>query len=80
MLLNNAEQPLRQWTYVSKQLTHNRYHPKNVKKVERVPSMSRSGISGFLPPKDKSQQLSLFEYFKIADCGTRRSKKWGIYL
>ena len=38
--------------------------------MERVLSMSRSGISGFLPPKVKSQQLSLFEYFKIADCGT----------
>ena len=38
--------------------------------LERVLSMSRSGISTFLPPKVKSQQLSLFEYFKIADCGT----------
>ncbi|MCM1056760.1 MAG: transposase [Firmicutes bacterium] len=34
---------------------------------ERALSMSRSGISGFLPQKVKSQQL--FEYFKIADCG-----------
>lgn len=38
--------------------------------LKRVLSMCRSGISGFLPPKVKSQQLSLFEYFKIADCGT----------
>lgn len=38
--------------------------------LERILSMCRSGISGFLPPKVKSQQLSLFEYFKIADCGT----------
>ena len=38
--------------------------------LERVLSMSRCGISGFLPPKVKSQQLTLFEYFKIADCGT----------
>ena len=37
--------------------------------LERVLSMSRSGISAFLPPKVKSQQLTLFEYFKIADCG-----------
>lgn len=38
--------------------------------MERVLSMSRSGISGFLPPKVRSQQITLFEYFKIADCGT----------
>lgn len=38
--------------------------------LERVLSMCRSGISGFLPPKAKSQQITLFEYFKIADCGT----------
>lgn len=34
--------------------------------LERVLSMSRSGISGFLPLKVKSQQLNLFKYFKIA--------------
>ena len=38
--------------------------------LERVLSMSRSGISSFLPPKVRSQQITLFEYFKIADCGT----------
>ena len=38
--------------------------------LKRVLSMCRSGISGFLPPRVKSQQLSLFEYFKIADYGT----------
>lgn len=34
--------------------------------LERVLSMSRSGISGFLPPKVRSKQVTLFEYFKIA--------------
>lgn len=29
-----------------------------------------SSISGFLPPKVRSQQITLFEYFKISDCGT----------
>lgn len=38
--------------------------------VEHVLSMCRSGIAGFLPPKVRSQQITLFEYFKIADCGT----------
>ena len=38
--------------------------------MERVLSMSRSGISGFLPPKVTSQQITLFKYFKIADCAT----------
>lgn len=38
--------------------------------LEQVLSMSRSGISGFLPPKAKSQQLILFKYFNIADVGT----------
>lgn len=38
--------------------------------LERVLSMCRSGISGHLPPKVKSQQITLFEYFKIADCAT----------
>lgn len=37
--------------------------------MERVLSMSRCGISSFMPPKVKSQQITLFEYFKIADCG-----------
>ena len=36
--------------------------------MERVLSMRHIGISGFLPPKVKSQQMTLFEYFKIADC------------
>ena len=38
--------------------------------LERVLSMSRSGISSFLPPRVKSQQITLFEYFKTADCAT----------
>lgn len=38
--------------------------------LERVLSMSRSGISGFLHPKVQSQQINLFEYFKMADCVT----------
>ena len=38
--------------------------------LERVLSMCRSGISVFLPPRDRSQQINLFEYFKIADCKT----------
>ena len=37
--------------------------------LERVLSMCRASISGFLPPKVRSQQITLFEYFKIADCG-----------
>ncbi len=37
--------------------------------LERVLSMSRSCIGSFLPPKVQSQQITLFEYFKIADCG-----------
>lgn len=36
--------------------------------LERVLSMCRSGISGFLPLKVRSQQITLFEYFKITDC------------
>ena len=36
--------------------------------LERVLSMSRSGISSFLPPRVKSQQITLSEYFKMADC------------
>ena len=38
--------------------------------LERILSMSRTGISAFLSPKVKSQQMTLFKYFKIADCGT----------
>ena len=38
--------------------------------LERVLSMSRSGISSFLPPRVKSQQITLFEYFKMADCAS----------
>ena len=37
--------------------------------MERVLSMSRNGISGFFPKKVKSQQLNLFEHFKIEDSG-----------
>ena len=37
--------------------------------IERVLSMSRHGIGAFLPTKIKSQQLNLFEHFKIEDCG-----------
>ena len=37
--------------------------------IERVLSMSRKGINGFLPKKVKSQQLNLFEHFKIEDTG-----------
>lgn len=35
--------------------------------LERVLSMTRSGISSYLPPKIRSQQITLFEYFKIDD-------------
>lgn len=38
--------------------------------IERVLSMSRKGINGFLTKKAKSQQLNLFEHFKIEDTGT----------
>ena len=37
--------------------------------IERVLSMSRKGIGGLLTKKGKSQQLNLFEHFKIADTG-----------
>ena len=37
--------------------------------LESVLSMSRNGISVFFPKKVKSQQLNLFEYFKIEDPG-----------
>ena len=38
--------------------------------MERVLSMSRTGINVFIPPKVKSQQINLFEYFKINDFET----------
>jgi len=37
--------------------------------IERVLSMNRKGINGFFPKKCKSQQLNLFEHFKIEDAG-----------
>lgn len=37
--------------------------------IERVLSMSRTGINTFLHQKVKSQQLNLFEHFKIKDSG-----------
>ncbi len=37
--------------------------------LERVLSMSRKGINNFFPKRVKSQQLNLFEYFKIGDSG-----------
>ena len=37
--------------------------------IERILSMGRKGISGFFPKKVRSQQLNLFEHFKIADTG-----------
>ena len=37
--------------------------------IERVLSMSRKSINGFLPRKVKSQQLNLFEHFKIEETG-----------
>lgn len=37
--------------------------------IELVLSMSRKGINGFLSKKVKSQQLNLFEHFKIEDTG-----------
>lgn len=45
--------------------------------IERVLSMSRIDISTFLHPKVKSQQLNLFEHFKIKDSGNLAFKKWG---
>lgn len=35
--------------------------------LERILSMSYTGISAYIPQKVKSQQINLFEYFKIAD-------------
>lgn len=37
--------------------------------IERVLSMSRKGITSFFTKKAKSQQLNLFEHFKIEDTG-----------
>lgn len=37
--------------------------------IERVLSMSRTGISAFIPQKSKSQQLNLFKHFKMEDSG-----------
>lgn len=37
--------------------------------IERVLSMSRKGINGFFPKRVRSQQLNLFEHFKIEDAG-----------
>ncbi len=37
--------------------------------IERILSMSRKGINDFLRKKVKSQQLNLFEHFKIEDAG-----------
>lgn len=37
--------------------------------MERVLSMSRTGISAFIPQKVKSQQLNLFKHFKMEDSG-----------
>ena len=37
--------------------------------MERALSMSRTGINTHLPQKVKSQQINLFDYFKIADSG-----------
>lgn len=37
--------------------------------IERVLSMSQHGINAFISPKVRSQQLNLFEHFKIEDCG-----------
>ena len=38
--------------------------------IESVLSMSRTGINTFIHPKVKSQQLNLFEYFKMEDSGS----------
>lgn len=37
--------------------------------LERVLSMNRKRINNFLPKKVKSQQMNLFDYFKIEDPG-----------
>ena len=36
---------------------------------EQVLAMSRTGINAYMPQKAKSQQITLFDYFKIADSG-----------
>jgi len=37
--------------------------------IERILSMSRKGINSLFPKKGKSQELNLFEHFKIEDAG-----------
>ncbi|MCM1181583.1 MAG: hypothetical protein NC347_15115, partial [Clostridium sp.] len=37
--------------------------------IEMVLSMSRKGINGYFPKKVRSQQLNMFEHFKIEDAG-----------
>ncbi len=37
--------------------------------IERVLSIGKKIINGFFPKKVKSQQLNLFEHFKIEDAG-----------
>ncbi len=37
--------------------------------IESIVSMSRTGIQGILTKKAKSQQMNLFEHFKIEDTG-----------
>ena len=37
--------------------------------LERILSMSRNGINSFFPKKVRSQQMNLFEHFKIEDSG-----------
>ena len=37
--------------------------------INRVLGMSRTGIQAFLTKKVKSQQMNLFEHFKIEDTG-----------
>lgn len=38
--------------------------------LAELKGMSHSGINGFLPSKVRSQQITLFEYFKIVNCAT----------
>lgn len=37
--------------------------------LEQILAMSHTGISAYMPQKVKSQQITLFDYFKIADPG-----------
>lgn len=37
--------------------------------IERVLSKGYTGIGSYIPPKVKSQQMTLFEYFSLADSG-----------